>query len=492
MLRIRTTVLLCGIIAFASGLKANVSSAANPNIGNSSTTNSSTTNGKHLIELGWDSPTPNIVKANLKAMEQQPFDGLVISLNAGKTIFNKVAYPESAYLQDRNDLAAISPPEPKPRLGHNFISIWSARETAWDWFDDSDWNAAETNARNFAKTAKAGRLKGFFFDPEPYGTSPWAYNAQLYPKQDFVSVQTKVRARGAAFLNAIQNEMPEVKILMLFGVTIVKAQAEEAGNLEKADWVLLASFIDGMLDVIKPQTELIDGHEGSYYLTNAQGFDDFRTYKQAARSYVSPENRAKYDQQFKIAHAVYVDGLLNLWNSPRFFGFYLRNETERQRMLEHNTFHALRSSDEYVWVYNENMDWWNSQGKGVRFPKRLDALLKRVQQKNRNGQALGFSLDSFLPQAIARFEAKVQIAGRITQKNQGVGEVYLDSGFTINGTDSACGYSNPDGYFACIVPANWTGKIVPMKKGLRFDPPVLNLKKISKNIDNQNFSATDK
>ena len=440
---------------------------------------------KHLIELGWDAPTPNHLRANIKTMEQQPFDGLMVNLNAGKTIFNKNAYPESSFVQDRIDLAATR----SRKLEHNFITIWSAREDGWDWFNDNDWKATETNARNFAKTAKAGRFKGFFFDPEPYGTNPWSYNAQLYPKQNFASVQAKVRARGAAFMNAIQSEMPEVKIMTLFGMTIIKAQAEELKSLERADWALLGSFIDGLLDVINPKSELIDGNEGSYYYTTDQSFTDFRAYKQSAREYVSLENRSKYDSQVKIAHAVYADGLLNLWNSPQFFGYYLQNDSERQQFLEHNTYQALKNSDEYVWVYNENMDWWGSKGKGVQLPTGLEKLLRRVNQKVNENQPLAFDIKGVVARATTRFDAKVQVSGRITQDGRGLGDVYLDSGHAIYGKDSACGYSNPDGYFACTLPPNWTGKIIPALKGFRFDPPELVLNNLSKNVDDQQIKA---
>jgi hypothetical protein len=81
------------------------------------------------------------------------------------------------------------------------------------------------------------------------------------------------------------------------------------------------------------------------------------------------------------------------------------------------------------------------------------------------------------------------VAGRITQNGKGLGEVYLDSGHRIYDTDSACFYSNSDGYFACTLPPNWTGKIIPALKGFRFDPPEVILNNVSKNIDDQQFKA---
>jgi hypothetical protein len=444
--------------------------------------------GKLLIELGWDAPTPDVLRANIKAVQQSPFAGLTLQLNAGRTIFNKVAYPEGTFVKDQRDLAATQ----FGQLKHNFISIWSARENGWDWFNDHDWAATETNAQNFAKTAKAGHLEGFFFDPEPYGTNPWSYNSQLYPTQNFASVQAKVRQRGAGFLNAVQSQMPKVKILMLFGASVVKAQAEDAGRLEKADWVLLASFIDGMLDVINKEAELIDGNEGSYYYTLASGFSDFRAYQQAARAYVSPENRVKYDRQVKIAHAVFVDGLLNLLKSPRFFGYYLQNDLERQQFLEYSTFHALQNSDRYVWVYNEDMDWWNTRGKGIQLPVGLSKTLKRSVLKVNQKRNLGFNTD-FANQARQRHNTKVQVFGRIaTKAGQGVGGVLINAGFLLNGQDTACQYSNPDGYFSCTVPPNWNGTITPVLQDYGFSPAKLEFKNLTQETYDQNFEAIKK
>jgi hypothetical protein len=358
---------------------------------------------KKLIELGWDSPTPDFVRANIAKMEQRPFNGVVLKLNAGLTIFNKTAYPETAFTGDRTDLSATK----FSRLNQNFISIWGAREAGWSWFDDSDWTATATNAKNFAKTAKTGGIKGFFFDPEPYGTNPWSYSAALYPNQTFAAMQAKVRQRGAAFLNAIQLEIPDVKILTLFGMTYIKKQAEQTG-LANVEWALLGSFIDGMLDVINPRAELIDGNEPSYYyyLSNAQEFDTFKGVKNAARDFVSPENRAKYDAQVKTSQAVFVDGLLGLSNAENangVLGCHLRDTNERQLVLEHHTYHALRTSDEYVWAYNEHMNWWGTGAPNLPLPNGLEAIMARASTKVAAGQSLGFSVEGFLPLAAQRY-----------------------------------------------------------------------------------------
>ena len=360
--------------------------------------------GKKLIELGWDSPTPDFIRANIAQMEQRPFNGLVLQLNAGKTIFNKTAYPQGAFTADQADLRATK----FSKFDQNFISIWAAREAGWDWFDDQDWAATITNAANFAKTAKAGGIKGFFFDPEPYGTNPWSYSTSLYPTQSFAAVQAKVRQRGAAFISTIQLEILDVKILTLFGMSYIKRQVEQGRSLERVEWVLLGAFIDGMLDAIGPRAELIDGNEPSYYyyLPNAQEFDGFKGFKNAARDFVSPENRAKYDGQVKTSQAVFIDGLLGLDNAQNvngLLGCHLRDTKERQLVLEHHTYQALRTSDEYVWVYNEQMNWWGTSSPNLPLPQNLETILARVSAKSGTGQALGFGIEDFLALAAQRY-----------------------------------------------------------------------------------------
>ncbi len=441
---------------------------------------------KLLIEIGRDAPTPDHVRSNITEMERQPFNGLMVDLNAGKTIFNEQPYPDSAFEQDREDLAATE----FTTLTDNFITVWSAREEGWDWFDDADWASAEQNAANFARTAKAGRFKGFMFDPEPYGTNPWSYDTTLYPSASFEAVQAKVRQRGASFLEAVQSEMPDVTILMLFGVSIVQAQAAESGSVQTAEWALLASFVDGMLDVINPQAVLIDGNEGSYYYTSAEDFDRRAGERQSAREFVSPENRAMYDRQVSHANAVFADGLLDLLESPRFFGYYVDTDAHRQQLLEHLAYHALRTSDRYVWVYNENMDWWATFGAGVAVPPGLADSLTGASQAVEAGRPAPVDISGFMPAAVNAFDSKITIAGRVTDNGEGLEGVALTTAEPmISGGDPSCSTSDSEGYFGCTVPAGWSGTITPIKDGVSFTPPRLEVIDQTSNIDDADIAA---
>jgi hypothetical protein len=426
---------------------------------------------KSVIEIGWDAPTPEFVRTNIKTMEQRPLRGTMINLSAGKTIFNKKPYAATAFTKDR---AALSATKSKT-LTDNFITIWSARESGWDWFNNADWTAAETNATNFAKTAKAGSIiKGFAFDPEPYGTNPWTYNAALYPNKTLLEVRAQVRQRGAAFMQAIQSEMPNVKILTLFGMSLVKADSESKGSIDKIDWVLYPSFYDGMLDVIGPSVQLIDGNESSYYFTNAKDFEWARDQFRAARDFVSPENRAKYDRQVKLANAVFLDGLLNLYETPRFFGYYFGSAAQRRQLVEHHLYHALQSSDEYVWFYDEVPDWWGTFGKGVKVPPGLQELTRRATDNVNTNKPLGFEVNSFLPTAAQQLRDRVEISGRVVSKGKPIGDFGVNAGFRKSGTDLTC-VTNPDGYFTCYVPKGWTGSLTPYADGYKFSPSAIGI-----------------
>jgi hypothetical protein len=63
--------------------------------------------------------------------------------------------------------------------------------------------------------------------------------------------------------------------------------------------------------------------------------------------------------------------------------------------LEYNAYHAIRTSDEYAWVYSEGLDWWGAR------PEALNPLLQSIKDaiqsakfKAVNNMSLGFELNS--------------------------------------------------------------------------------------------------
>ncbi|WP_309730090.1 hypothetical protein [Chamaesiphon sp. OTE_75_metabat_556] len=368
---------------------------------------------KKLIEYGWDAPPPNFFRQQIREMEQRPFDGVILKLNAGKEVFKKTAYPTSAFTQDRRDLAATT----STKLTDNFVVMWSGMDAGWDWFDDRDWAAAEKNIYNFAKTAKAGRFKGIAFDSEPYTTtSPWKYYQQPQQQQKtFDQYQQQVRQRGAQFVRVVQSAQPGTQVLAFGLLSWLKdlwATPIEATKLQQQlarhDYGLWPAFVNGMLDAAQPSTTIVEGHEWAYYFYKTAWFDATRDaiFNRARRLFVAPKNQRKYDRQVKLGQAVYLDLVLDALpggvKDPRTGKTtqHFLSPADRFRLLEHNVYHSLRTSDRYTWLYSESADWWQNQ-----IPPSAEATIRRAQAKIRRGQPLGFDLDSAVDKAVKQCQA---------------------------------------------------------------------------------------
>jgi hypothetical protein len=442
---------------------------------------------KKLIELGWDQPQPWFLKQNLKSVEARGFDGVVVGPSFGTEIFNKKPYADADVARDRSDLEAAK----SAKLTQNFLRMDSRLEPGWSWFSDSDWAAVETNARHFARMAKAGGFRGVLFDTEPYGQNPWAFSKALYPNKTFAQVGATLRSRGASFMRALQSEMPDVRVLTLYFVASIRDEFE-AGELEQSGNALLLPFADGMLDAIGPNAQIIDGNETTYYNTTAQEFDDKAKYIRDAAKILSSENRAKYAGQVKVANAAYVDGVLDLFKSPRFFGYYMNADADRLRLFEHNVYHGLRTSDEFVWVYSESVDWWNSRQKGVVIPVGLEQALNRANANIKAGKPLGFDITSIINAAKTKFDAKVNVGGTIRGNGKSVNGIKVLSGIEHNGEEVACatwGESGDTIRYGCTLPgSSWAGTITPQRSGASFDPPSRAYSNVSKDRWTEDYS----
>jgi hypothetical protein len=364
---------------------------------------------KKAIEYGWNAPTPDFYAKHVKEMERRPFDGVMMKLNAGKEVFKKTAYPNTAFERDRQDLAATK----SSRLTDNFVVMWSGMDEGWDWFDNADWATAEKNIRNFAKTSRAGRFRGIAFDSEPYTNSPWNYTKQPNRQtKSFSAYQQQVRKRGAQFINALQSEQPGTQVLTFALLSWLKdlwlAPPNDAAKLQQKLAVdaygLWPDFVNGMLDAAQPGSVIIDGHEWAYYFSGAGAFDKTRNqiFKQA-RLLVDPANYDKYDLHVKMGQAVYSDLLLDEFPTGTKDSRYGKtmphflSTNDRLRLLEHNLYHSLRTSDRYAWIYSESADWWKNK-----IPKGSEAAMLRAKTKINKGQSLGFNLDPAIAKAMKK------------------------------------------------------------------------------------------
>ena len=353
---------------------------------------------KKLIEYGWDVPTPAQMRDELAAMEKRPFDGLIFRLGGGHNAFVTKPLEPAKFADDERILRGLE----FTRFRDNFVLIWGSPAADFDWFDDSQWDAIEANARLLTGIAQAGRIRGICFDPEPYDFSLWDYSKQPRAKEhSFAEYRAKVRQRGAQLMRAFEKPMPGATILTFFHLSLYDRFAtvpEEARTerLARESWGLMPDFFVGMLESASPRARFIDGNENAYYYTSREQY--FRAYhaiRERARGLLPADLRENYNRQVQAGQALYVDQnfALRQPNTEKYLSYKMTPE-ERAKWFEHNTYWALYTTDEYVWCYSERMNWWKNQT-----PPSLEQAIVNARQKIAEGKPLGFEIEPLLESA---------------------------------------------------------------------------------------------
>src|SRR5436305_1194433 len=124
---------------------------------------------KKLIEYGWDVPTPAQIQEQSAEMEKRPFDGLIFRLSAGHNAFSTNRFEAAKFEADHRILSTLN----LKRFQNNFVLVWGSPPPGFDWFDDSQWDAINANARLLVEIARVGTPRGICFDPEPYDFALW-------------------------------------------------------------------------------------------------------------------------------------------------------------------------------------------------------------------------------------------------------------------------------------------------------------------------------
>jgi hypothetical protein len=419
----------------------------------------------------------------LEKVKARGFAGTTVRMTVGSTVFNKIPYTPSNLLIDTNALKqAIS-----SDLTENFLRINSATQDGWSWLSEDDWTATETNIRAFAKAAQLAQFRGLIFDPEPYGPNPWLYRAPDFAGKTLNEVSSVVRERGKRFVQVVQNEMPNAVVFFLRLLRPMVQELEDGSvGTEDGSYTLLKPFFEGMLEVANSGVKFVDGDEESYYYLSAKDFTDGKAYILTAQSLFSDSLLEKFKARVSIAHAVYVDGVMDLFSSPRFIGYYLKNNDQRLQLFEHNIFQAARSSDEFVWVYSESMNWWTNEN----VPSNLEMVMKRGLDKTNSGTTLGFEISNFVNPAQTAFKTSKSISGKVTKGNNGARGAVIRSGISdARGDESACVVYSDLGNFDCVFPNGWSGTLTPTLSGSSFNPPSRVYSNLQKGLGNQDFQV---
>lgn len=401
--------------ASLAGASALVSCAATPP---APSTSPDATRRKKLIQYGHDAPDPAFVREHVRDMEKRPFDGVVIRMPKHQFMFDSTPWKEEDLRPDREALAATK----WQRFTDNFLFINGTNEhQRMNWFNDPQWDTIVANMKLFSRLVRDGRLAGVCFDPEPYGkdiegadANPWFYPG-TYPVDRLLQLPGQVRLRGRQVMAALQSEAPAVRFLnfhllarLLYDIgpndqkwVVWENQPDVPGqpsfHHRGHKYALLGEFMMGMLEVSNPGVRFVDGNENSYYYTDHIEFARARKLiREGARSIVPAELWQKYSQQVQVGTPVFPNWIMGDWPHEK-LGWIppdFLTRWEQLRYLESQLYNAMGGADEYVWFYNEHMDFWRpipETGKD-KLPDGLEAAIVSARRKYDAGQPLGFDV----------------------------------------------------------------------------------------------------
>jgi hypothetical protein len=283
----------------------------------------------------------------------------------------------------------------------NFILYYpQSKKNGPDFFDDALWSKIYNNAVLVGKAVKTAGCKGIMFDPEFYYRketySPWTYQktTDIAPPyiergQTVEQVRAKARQRGRELVQALQINMPKIVILTTFLYSGVYPQ--EPTQLANSKYALLPAFIDGMVEALNPESIIVDGNEGSYYVDETRKYveesdqSDYITARNSAQKLGAADILPKWNKQGQVAMAPYWDLCNNIyhpqsWRTPEYLS----------KWTMHNIYHSLLTTDEYVWLYVEDMDFWS--GKDAPMTHNTFEDIKTAVERLRDGKALGYDM----------------------------------------------------------------------------------------------------
>jgi len=372
------------------------------------------TPAKKLVEFGWYSPFLSQYVSEPKKYETELFDGVSLKIAedvTGGYVFRVRDWEKVLAKKKARELAMARRIGRIESADERFLVLYGASQM--DWFSDDDWAVVENQIEFAISIAKASGCVGILWDPEPYGSNPWKYDDQPGKSEhSFDEYEAVVRRRGAQFMRAIQSRWPDVILFSLRELSDFQSSSPFSAGLfplpEKkvaksilrdSYWSLHIPFIVGMFEAIERPARVIDGNEEAYYYTSAEEYDRIRTILQVDALVVIPQNlRSKYRSHFELGQAVasnYVSGdYRDLFkNGASAFTADLKDD-QRLKWMEHNVYHALRTSDEYAWFYSEDKNYFTGKDVPAGFPKAIMSARQKIQAN----QSLGFEVNGFLDQ----------------------------------------------------------------------------------------------
>ena len=333
---------------------------------------------KKLLEWGWDEPDTAFLRRNLREMEGTPFDGCIFGVRHGRQgaggSFTWQFWGTRRFSRDDladafADLRALRP----RRFTENFLRV-NVTPGDVDWFDD--FSPILANARLAGEMARLGRARGVVLDVEQYQGRIFDYRARrLASSRPWPTYAAQARVRGRHVMRAFQEGYPGLTVFLSFGHSLPWVLAER-GRLPLAEtsYGLLAPFLDGMLEAARDRTRVVDGFELSYGYLEPRHFDEARQLvEEGVRPIVGAPDA--YRERLRLGFGLWLDydWRHRGWSSEKASANYYTPDRVETILAT-----ALRTTDEYVWIYGETPRWWGATKPESRVPDPYVVAIRRA------------------------------------------------------------------------------------------------------------------
>jgi hypothetical protein len=194
--------------------------------------------------------------------------------------------------------------------------------------------------QNFANLATAARAAGFVgivYDNEPYLGAVW----DPIPGYTLAQSQAQALVRGQQTMDAMRAAWPTIQFLAFLGPT---------SSAPPTSWPTLGSFFVGLVQsTVGTAAQVIDGGE-FYALRTPAKFAQYYGYEKTITSYNGPFIPASLQPLWSST----VGAAFGVYDSP-VSGLSMDSSVWQTTLTN-----ALAQSDEYVWAYSEQDDWWGT------------------------------------------------------------------------------------------------------------------------------------
>lgn len=318
---------------------------------------------KKVIHFGWHTPDVASLRERVAEFERVPFDGLVIepvlhepggAIPLHSSVFRTARTSSAAAETLTAELRAI----PFRRFTDNFVRV-NVTPGNIDWFDD--WAAVLHNARLAARIAREAGFKGIVLDTEQYEAPLFEYRKQRdHGTRSYQDYAAQARRRGREVIQAINDAFPDPVLFLTFAYNTPELDIPTWTELPDSHYGLLPAFLDGLLEGAAPGTVVVDGFEQAY---GFRGEFQFALARYLFREWLSRRSLVpeRYRRHMRLAFGLWLD---YQWRRAPYYGWDpedpSNNHFTPSRFREALRL-ALKHTDQYVWVYTEQPNWWTGE-----------------------------------------------------------------------------------------------------------------------------------